>query len=192
MTTPTLSPPGTSEPIYTAPSADASSDRSTRSRRQPSPLGSKLSTVSFSPPFLSPSSLDANSHDASWTSHWPSDSGRDPEQDADEDEDEDEDMSGRPPVYRPDDGNSQMPLLKDERGRPSYDSPNGSSRPALAVRRSTFRSRSPDLESASTTRTKYIYAALFLGVSLVAFTVQTETAVYIQHDLGWDKAYCML
>lgn len=188
MTTPTLPPPGTSEPIYTAPSADASSDRSTRSRRPPSPRGSKLSTVSFSPPFLSSSSPDANSHDASCTSNWPSDPGRDPEQD----QDQDQDMSGRPPGYRPDDANSQMPLLKDERGRPSYDSPNGTSRPALAVRRSNFRSRSPDSEGASTTRTKYIYAALFLGVSLVAFTVQTETAVYIQHDLGWDKAYCML
>lgn len=41
-------------------------------------------------------------------------------------------------------------------------------------------------------RKKYVYAALFLGVCLVAFTVQTETAVHIQHDLGWDKAYCML
>jgi len=27
---------------------------------------------------------------------------------------------------------------------------------------------------------------------LISFAVQTETAVYIQHNLGWKKAYCML
>ncbi len=42
------------------------------------------------------------------------------------------------------------------------------------------------------TRRKYIYASFFLLVSLVSFVVQTETAVYIQHELGWNKAYCML
>lgn len=36
------------------------------------------------------------------------------------------------------------------------------------------------------------YAAFFLLVSLISFVVQTETAVYIQHELHWDKAYCML
>ncbi|KAK4121228.1 hypothetical protein N657DRAFT_682885 [Parathielavia appendiculata] len=44
----------------------------------------------------------------------------------------------------------------------------------------------------SEARRKYIYASFFLVVSLVSFTVQTELASYIQHDLGWDKAYCML
>jgi drug/metabolite transporter (DMT)-like permease len=29
-------------------------------------------------------------------------------------------------------------------------------------------------------------------LSLISFVVQTETAVYIQHTLGWNKAYCML
>ena len=186
MTTPILPSRGTAEPKYNNPSEIASPHRSTLSTRQPSPLRAKASTVSFSPPFPRRSSPDANTPDASWTSNWPSDSGLDPELE------DDEGMSGRPPLHRPDDRNSQVPLLKDERGRQSYDSPNGGVRPALAVRRSTFRSRSPDLEGASTTRRKYIYAALFLGVSLVAFTVQTETAVYIQHELGWDKAYCML
>lgn len=186
MTTPTLPPQRATDPTYTAPSGDASSHRSTLSRRQPSPLGSNVSTDAFSPPILPRPSPDATSHDASWTRNWPSQSSLDPELDGDED------MSGRPPLHRPDDGNSQVPLLKDERGRRSYDSPNGSIRPALAVRRSTFRNRSPDLEGAATTRKKYVYAAMFLLVSLVAFTVQTETAVYIQQDLGWDKAYCML
>ncbi|KAK4113362.1 hypothetical protein N656DRAFT_676022, partial [Canariomyces notabilis] len=41
-------------------------------------------------------------------------------------------------------------------------------------------------------RKKYTYAAFFLATSLVSFTVQTELAAYVQHDLGWDKAYCML
>lgn len=186
MTTPILPSRGTAEPKYKTPSEIASPHRPTPSARQPSPLRSKASTVSFSPPFPRHSSPDSNTPDASWTSNWPSDSGLGPELE------DDEGMSGRPPGRRPDDGNSQVPLLKDERGRHSYDSPNGSVRPDLAVRRSTFRSRSPDLEGASTTRRKYIYAALFLGVSLVAFTVQTETAVYIQHELGWDKAYCMM
>ena len=41
-------------------------------------------------------------------------------------------------------------------------------------------------------RRKYIYASFFLVLSLVSFVVQTETAVYIQHELGWNKAYCMM
>lgn len=60
-------------------------------------------------------------------------------------------------------------------------------------RSSTMRSRSPTTNTARlAARKKYTYAAAFLVVSLVAFTVQTELAAYVQHDLGWDKAYCML
>ena len=186
MTSPTLPGQETSVPSHTLPSGDASPHRPILYPRQPSPPGSKVPTVSFSPPFLRRSSPDAYQCDTSQTRNSPSDSGRGP------DLDEEEDMAGRTPLHRPDDGNSQVPLLKDERGRQSYDSPNGVVRPPVTARRSTFRSRSPDMDSALTTRKKYIHAALFLGVSLVAFTVQTETAVYIQHDLGWDKAYCML
>lgn len=185
MTTPILSRQG-SDPRYEPPSTAANPYPSTLSSRQTSPFGSNVSSASYSPPFLRRSGPDANSHDTNPTRNLPLDSGTDLERDGEED------MEGRSPLHRPEEGNSQVPLLKDERGRSSYDSPNGSSRPALAARRSTFRNRSPDLESASTTRKKYTYAALFLGVSLVAFTVQTETAVYIQRDLGWDKAYCML
>jgi drug/metabolite transporter (DMT)-like permease len=65
-------------------------------------------------------------------------------------------------------------------------------RPPLFTRRSTMRSRSPDTQAKLATRKKYTYAAFFLGLSLVSFVIQTETAVYIQHELGWDKAYCML
>lgn len=101
-------------------------------------------------------------------------------------------MAERPPLHRPTDGRSQVPLLKDERGRPSYDSPNGSARPAFAARRSTFRSRSPDFDAKTATRRKYTYAGFFLILSLISFVIQTETAVYIQHTLKWNKAYCML
>ncbi|KAL6863985.1 hypothetical protein J3F83DRAFT_716278 [Trichoderma novae-zelandiae] len=70
-----------------------------------------------------------------------------------------------------------------------YDSP--VIRPAM-TRRSTMRSRSPGQLAASSARKKYTYAALFLALSLVAFCVQTELSAYIQGDLGWDKAYCMM
>lgn len=55
-----------------------------------------------------------------------------------------------------------------------------------------MRSRSPDTQAKLATRKKYTYAAFFLGLSLISFVIQTETAVYIQHELHWDKAYCML
>ena len=104
-------------------------------------------------------------------------------------------MDTRSPLHRaPTDGKSHVPLLKDERGRISYDSPNGSARPAFAAtsRKATFRSRSPDMEGSSAVRKKYTYAAFFLLLSLVSFVIQTETAVYIQHELRWNKAYAML
>ena len=102
------------------------------------------------------------------------------------------DKEARPHFHRPDDGRSSAPLLKDEGGRSSYDSPNGGVRPTPMARKSTFRSRSPDQEGSKATRKKYTYAAFFLFISLIAFVVQTETAVYIQHELKWKKAYCML
>jgi drug/metabolite transporter (DMT)-like permease len=64
-------------------------------------------------------------------------------------------------------------------------------RPALS-RRSTMRSRSPNMQAKTAARTKYLFAAFFLVLTLVSFSAQTELAAYIQHDLGWTKAYCML
>lgn len=57
-----------------------------------------------------------------------------------------------------------------------------------------MRSQSPGRGSHArlAARKKYTYAAMFLVVSLVSFTIQTELAAHIQTDLGWDKAYCML
>ena len=94
--------------------------------------------------------------------------------------------------HSPADGRSSAPLLKDEGGRISYDAPNGNVRPQFMARKSTFRSRSPDLEGSKATRKKYTYAGIFLLISLVSFVIQTETAVYIQDELKWKKAYCML
>lgn len=110
--------------------------------------------------------------------------------------DDDEMGERRPAFHRPTEGRSHQPLLHgkddEERGRLGYDDPEPAERPPLFTRRSTMRSRSPDTQAKLATRKKYTYAAFFLGLSLVTFVIQTETAVYIQHDLGWNKAYCML
>ncbi|OQO10033.1 hypothetical protein B0A48_04389 [Cryoendolithus antarcticus] len=58
--------------------------------------------------------------------------------------------------------------------------------------RSQFRERDSEELAKLETRKRYTYAAIFLLISLFAFAVQTETAVYIQHNLGWKKPYCML
>ncbi|KAJ5975687.1 hypothetical protein N7481_009394 [Penicillium waksmanii] len=103
----------------------------------------------------------------------------------------------RPPLHRPTDGRSQQPLLKDDReGRPSRSSFGNDTegRPMLHhhTRRPTIRSKSPEHDAAQATRKKYMIASGFLLLSLASFVVQTETAVYIQHELGWNKPYCML
>ncbi|RKL48615.1 hypothetical protein BFJ72_g1514 [Fusarium proliferatum] len=124
----------------------------------------------------------------------------------------------RPNYHRHGDGKSGTPLLckedDPERGRAGYSPPNDGSkgsresseddlpyhpresmgRPGLS-RRSTMRSRSPQTAAAAaedSTKKRYTYAGFFLIISLIAFCVQTELSAYIQHDLGWDKAYCMM
>jgi hypothetical protein len=113
-------------------------------------------------------------------------------QDYSEEEDSDLDMPSdlRPAMNRHNDGRSYQPLLAAKDGEPQlgYDSP---LRPALS-RRSTFHERDPEGEARYATKKRYTYAAFFLFLSLVSFAVQTETAVYIQSQLGWKKAYCML
>ena len=164
----------------------------------PSEDQSQLATLSPNPPSRRSPSLRSDSPSpATWSPIHPrrvrDDKLEEGEIASDLDPEEDEEvMAERPPLHRPTDGRSQVPLLKDEHSRPSYDSPNGSTRPSFAPRRSTFRSRSPELDSGSATRRKYTYAAFFLVLSLVSFVIQTETAVYIQHELKWNKAYCML
>lgn len=162
--------------VYTPPSESSALSNTAPPERRPSPLS--LSQPSKSAERESSSPVKAYA-EAAFDSDLDSD-------------DQADDMPERPTMHRPTDGRSEQPLLKEERGRPSYDSPSGSARPTFATRRSTFRSRSPDLAAQTATRTKYTYAAFFLGLSLVSFVIQTETAVYIQKDLGWNKAYCML
>jgi hypothetical protein len=66
-------------------------------------------------------------------------------------------------------------------------------RPGLSRRSThTFHERDPESQAHFETRKRYTYASIFLALSLVSFTVQTETAVYIQHELKWEKPYCML
>ena len=188
-------PSGTSEasstptPTIHTPSGETSPQNSLPSRsssRHPSPYRSQRPRSSSSSPQTSQRKLDSVSYGQESLID------RDPVSYSRSELEEDVEMDDRPPLHRPTDGRSQVPLLKDERGRPSYDSPNGSARPPFHARRSTFRSKSPDIEGLMDTRKKYAYAAFFLLLSLISFVVQTETAVYIQHELGWDKAYCML
>ena len=179
--------------IHTPPSGDTSPHGSILSNisrlpsQKPSPHTSKTSQSVFPPPLrqsrLSPDSNLPKDHRTTVpvNSH--------PDLDLDDDGEE---MGERPSMHRPIDGRSQVPLLKEERGRASYDSRSGGVRPPFHTRLSRFRSRSPELEGSSVTRKKYTYAAFFLVLCLVSFTVQTETAVYIQHELGWKKPYCML
>jgi hypothetical protein len=123
-----------------------------------------------------------------------------PDDFGDWDSDDDEMSDRRPPLHMPTDGLSVQPLLSkdneadEDRGRRGYSEDTdieAGSRPHFS-RRSTMRSRSPDTQAKLATRKKYTYAAFFLGLSLISFVIQTETAVYIQHELHWDKAYCML
>ncbi|CAC9893655.1 hypothetical protein D6C98_02344 [Aureobasidium pullulans] len=119
--------------------------------------------------------------------------------DEDEDDDDfawddnyDQDDRGMPSDLRhaADSRSHAAPLLSPENKHRDYASPPGSA--ALRERRSRLRERDPDVAAAHATKQKYTYAAAFLILSLISFTIQTETAVYIQHSLHWNKAYCML
>ncbi|OTB00983.1 hypothetical protein M426DRAFT_75481 [Hypoxylon sp. CI-4A] len=116
----------------------------------------------------------------------------------------------RPAFLRPTDGRSVTPLLKksddDDRGRSRHTGSRPTSplhsavstpssigaRPPMFNRRSTMRSRSPDTQARMAARKKYTYAGIFLVVSLISFCLQAELGRYVQHELGWNKAYCML
>lgn len=106
----------------------------------------------------------------------------------------------RPPLHRPSDGRSHTPLLSptlslnggEHAREQSSDRIPPMTRPTPPRRKSTLHERDPSDGGAAATRQRYTYAAFFLVLSLISFTVQTETAVYIQHTLHWNKAYCML
>ena len=183
-------PSSTPTPTIVTPPSGSSSSHSGPSSRRVSPFRANLAKARASPP---PSRKASPRPQPSVAFSGPADQTHAGGVAADYDSDEEAAMGEtKPPLQRPSDGRSQTPLLKDERGRSSYDGPNERTRPAFAAKRSTFRSRSPDMEDSAATRKKYTYAAFFLLLSLVSFTVQTETAVYIQHELKWNKAYAML
>lgn len=75
-----------------------------------------------------------------------------------------------------------------------YDDDDEGEEGLLSTSSSRFQTRTPAYveEARKQTTRKYMIAAFFLVVSLIAFVVQTETAVYIQHELKWNKPYCML
>lgn len=121
----------------------------------------------------------------------------DTETDVDDETTDDELAMARPSMSKPTESRSNVPLLKEEhRGRhhgTTFARPTAESRTVSdASRRSSFRSKMPDYDSKRATRRKYIIASFFLVLSLISFTVQTQTAVFIQQELGWDKPYCML
>ncbi|KAH0436539.1 hypothetical protein CcaCcLH18_04345 [Colletotrichum camelliae] len=122
-----------------------------------------------------------------------------------DDDDAMSDTHRRPPLLRNHDSRSGQPLLKpksddddhlnDDRHGYSTRSRGGSplltpNRPTFS-RGSTLRAHSPSTAKANA-RKKYIYAAFFLVLSLFSFVIQTELSAYIQQELGWNKAYCML
>jgi len=110
-------------------------------------------------------------------------------------EDWDEPEDNMPSDLRPErqhtgDGRSLTPLLAGHNKTDSEDY--GAETRTPLSRRSTFHERDPVSQAKYETRKRYTYAAIFLVLSLVSFVVQTETAVYIQHELKWEKPYCML
>ncbi|KAF1918470.1 hypothetical protein BDU57DRAFT_445961, partial [Ampelomyces quisqualis] len=102
-------------------------------------------------------------------------------------DDWDEHDASMPSDLRPELGGHRAPLL----GAHAKDEDDGLDD---GISRSThhFHERDPQTQAKFETRRKYTYAAITLALSLVSFTVQTETAVYIQHQLKWEKPYCML
>ncbi|KAL8669818.1 MAG: hypothetical protein Q9168_005609 [Polycauliona sp. 1 TL-2023] len=174
--------------IYTPPSEDPRHYDGLSAKqpsRGPSPLRSLISEKTSSPNRRGSISSESDSLSKEEWDHEGSISGH-------EEDDDDAEMDTRPPYHRPTEGRSGVPLLKDERGRSDVSSQNGSARPNFAARRSTFRSKSPDMAGSAATKQKYLYAGFFLLMSLIAFVVQTETASYIQNKLGWQKPYAML
>ncbi|KAF2758296.1 hypothetical protein EJ05DRAFT_475628 [Pseudovirgaria hyperparasitica] len=155
------------------------------------PLGPPVQTPSQSPAHLSriPPSSQATDRQPIDAQEAKNDQAYCSEQDNFEDwcDSNDEMPSDLRPPYRANDSQSgNQPLLKNKIA--GYGSP-----PRLVIsRRSTFRERDLELEARRATKKRYAYAAAFLLLSLVSFVVQTETAVYIQHELKWNKAYCML
>jgi drug/metabolite transporter (DMT)-like permease len=94
----------------------------------------------------------------------------------------------RPSLDRDYEGRPNAPLLGHRKSEDEGIENGG----LLARSTHSFHERDPESQAKYETRKRYTYAAILLALSLVSFTVQTETAVYIQHQLKWEKPYCML
>lgn len=180
MTGPAPQPPSskdTKEQTSDAASADSDSGKSWLHLRQHSRHGKPSSSAPSEPDEIPLKTFNPNRSDL-------------------DDESDDDMVVSRPSYHRPTGGRSEQPLLKDEEGRGRQSSVGSHLEEGRPISggavRSTFRSKSPEYDNKNSTRKKYIIAGLFLLLSLVTFTVQTQTAVYIQQELGWNKPYCML
>ncbi|RFU33356.1 hypothetical protein B7463_g3010, partial [Scytalidium lignicola] len=196
-----MSQRGHEEGLIDAPGSRSIINASSTPSRSSSRTSSTAPAVAFDPPPTQGLPKSISPSNTTRARHLHDDTLVGPNADSDEDSDNDNDMGNRPPLHRPQDGRSHQPLLPKardsdedyERGRTGYNSSIANpGRSDLSTRRSTLRSRSPDTQAKLATRKKYTYAAFFLTLSLISFVIQTETAVYIQHELKWDKAYCML
>ncbi|KAF2725772.1 hypothetical protein K431DRAFT_280489 [Polychaeton citri CBS 116435] len=112
----------------------------------------------------------------------------------DDDPNEEDDMpSDLRPSANSKRSHAHAPLLSNGKAGDDSDRRSGSRSPSLHSRPSRrLREKDPEALAKAATRKRYTYAACFLLLSLISFTIQTETAVYIQHNLKWNKAYCML
>ncbi|KAI8630035.1 hypothetical protein F5Y19DRAFT_69371 [Xylariaceae sp. FL1651] len=182
----------------------------TNSHHLTSTTPSHLRTTSFNPKADDPVTNSASAHHTSLRDVPDHSYSIPPDFSIDDSEEDDLDnMSerSRPSFHRPTNGHSGLPLLEkagsQDRGRTrQHDSrstsplhpsvPTPAVRPPLSNRGSTVRSRSRDTQTHTAARKKYLLAAIFLVVCLVSFVLQTELGRYVQHELGWNKAYCML
>ncbi|KAI0427800.1 NADP-dependent oxidoreductase domain-containing protein [Xylaria sp. FL1042] len=145
---------------------------------------------------------DPSNFDKIKSDHYDADADAD-DDDVDSDEEYPDKMTpernGRTSLGHPAEGHSDMPLLEKADDGEQRRSQGGGSFDALEPPRSVASTSSaapaPGSGEATThaeARKKYLVAALFLVVCLVSFVVQAELGRYVQHELGWNKAYCML
>ena len=183
-----------SEPLSSPVHLSQPSSRQPSTSRTPSPLAQQTDFPLYQDQAAEVRIKDSNSVEQEGDDEWNAWDEETPLDSWDPDHDPNMPSDLRPPYSRPTDGKSQsgQPLL----GLPNHNSYEGGptlSGQRVTTRKSTsFRERDPEEQAKHATKKRYTYAAGFLLLSLVSFAVQTETAVYVQHDLGWKKAYCML
>lgn len=107
-------------------------------------------------------------------------------------------METRPPLKRDETSTSKDPLLSQDvpdsisSPRPSSDDEDHDRALSSSYRSHLTTPSQSTLLAAQKLRKKWLYASIFLVLSLISFVVQTETAYTVQRVLKWEKAYCML